>query len=73
MTDLKTVQRKIRPITVRCGIPGCTTKPMDAVLEDLGDGGHEVIAPKGWTFPSPANGAGDVFVGTCPTHASAAK
>ncbi len=70
MTDMKTVQRKIRPITVRCGIPGCTTKPMDAALDELGGGAYEVIAPKGWTFPSNPNGSGDVYVGTCPAHAA---
>jgi hypothetical protein len=68
MTDMKTVQRKIRPITARCGIPGCTTKPIDAVLEEHEGGVHEVIAPKGWTFPSNPNSKGDVFVGTCPAH-----
>ena len=66
---MKTVQRKIRPITVRCGIPGCTTKPMDAAIEEIDGGEHKMIAPKGWTFPAGANGSGDVFVGTCPIHA----
>ncbi len=65
---MKTVQRKIRPITIRCGVPGCATKPIDAALDEKEGGGGEVIAPRGWTFPSPVHGSGDVFVGTCPAH-----
>ena len=72
MSDTKTVQRKIRPITIRCGIPGCASKPLDAVLEEHDGGKHEVIAPRGWTFPPIGNGTGDVFVGTCPSHPTGA-
>ncbi len=70
MSETKTVQRMIRPITVRCGTAGCTTKPIDAVLEVHENGTNEIIAPKGWTFPAKAQGAGDTFVGTCPIHSA---
>ena len=69
MTDTKTVQRRIRPITIRCGAPGCGTKPHDAVLDEHDDGTHDVIAPSGWIFPPNVQGRGDVFVGFCPYHA----
>ena len=68
MSEVKTVQKKVRPITIKCGGRGCTTKPLDAVLEERPDGTCEVIAPKGWAFPKNPSGKGDVFVGTCPAH-----
>jgi hypothetical protein len=68
MSEVKTVQRKVRPITIRCGARGCKTKPLDAVLEERGDGTREVIAPAGWAFAKNPPGSGDVFVGTCPAH-----
>jgi hypothetical protein len=70
MTDLKTVQRRIRPITIRCGIPGCPTKPQDAVLEERDDGKDEVIAPNGWSFSANVQESGGTFVGKCPAHPS---
>jgi hypothetical protein len=75
MSETKTVQRQIRPITIRCGSPGCTSKPVDAVLEEHEGADSEVIAPRGWTFPPKPKGKGkdDVFVGTCPAHATAKK
>jgi hypothetical protein len=69
MSDTKTVQRRIRPITIKCGAPGCTTKPQDAVLDEHDDGTGDVIAPGGWKFPKNMQGRGDVFVGLCPLHA----
>jgi hypothetical protein len=69
MSDTKTVQRRIRPVTIKCGAPGCGTKPLDAVLDEHDDGTHDVIAPKGWTFPPNVQGKGDIFVGFCPSHA----
>ena len=68
MSEPKTVQRKVRPITIRCGARGCATKPQDAVLEEHDDGTWEVIAPKGWAFPKSPAVNGDVLVGTCPAH-----
>ena len=68
MSEVKTVQKKVRPITIKCSGRGCTTKPLDAVLEERADGTCEVIAPKGWAFPKNPSGKGDVFVGTCPAH-----
>jgi hypothetical protein len=68
MSETKTVQRKVRPITIQCGARGCATKPQEAVLEEHADGTAEVIAPKGWAFPKKRAGKGDVFIGTCPAH-----
>ncbi|MGO8998662.1 MAG: hypothetical protein ACLQVI_35515 [Polyangiaceae bacterium] len=68
MSDTNTVQRKVRPITIKCGASGCSTKPLDAVLEEHADGTREVIAPKGWAFAKNPHTAGDAFVGTCPVH-----
>lgn len=69
MSETKTVQRKVRPITIQCGARGCATKPQDAVLEEHEDGTTEVIAaPKGWAFPKNQAPKGDVLVGTCPAH-----
>ena len=70
MTDTKTVQRRIRPITIRCGIPGCETKPQDAVLEEHDASKPEVIAPTGWTFPPNVQETGGAFVGMCPAHSA---
>lgn len=68
MSEPKTVQRRIRPITIRCGIPGCTTKPQDAVASEQDDAPPEIIAPRGWTFPPSAVTTGDTVVGRCPAH-----
>ena len=68
MSDANTVQRKVRPVTIKCGGRGCPTKPMDAILEEHEDGTSEIIAPKGWVFPKNPKGSGDVYVGTCPVH-----
>ena len=70
MSDTKTVTRRIRPITIQCGAPGCGTKPHDAVLDQRDDGTQGVIAPAGWTFPENVEGKGDVFVGSCPYHSA---
>jgi hypothetical protein len=70
MSETKTVQRMIKPITVRCGTAGCATKPVDAVLEVNDGGKDEIIAPKGWTFPKGVQGKGDVYVGACPAHSA---
>ena len=67
MTEAKTVQKRVRPITIRCGTAGCTTKA-DAVMATTGDD-EEIIAPRGWTFLGSLVPSGaDVVVGTCPTH-----
>jgi hypothetical protein len=68
MSEAKTVQRKVRPVTIQCGVHDCRTKPLDAVLEERADGTYEVIAPKGWAFAKNPHGTGDVFIGTCPVH-----
>jgi hypothetical protein len=75
MSETKTVQRKVRPITIQCGAQGCATKPLDAVLEERADGTCEVLAPKGWGFAKNPRGIGDgdVFVGTCPVHWNATE
>ena len=68
MSEIKTVQKNVRPITIECGARGCKTKPLDAVLEEHADGTYEIIAPKGWAFAKKRSPAGSVFVGTCPVH-----
>jgi hypothetical protein len=68
MSDTKTVQRRVRPITIRCGIPGCATKPLDAALDEQDEAKHEVIAPPGWTFPPNVRETNGAFVGMCPVH-----
>jgi hypothetical protein len=69
MTEAKTVQKKVRPITIRCAAEGCTEKGEGAAMSE-GDGEDEIIAPRGWTFgakPDPRS-KGDVVYGFCPQH-----
>jgi hypothetical protein len=70
MTEAKTVQKIIRPVTVRCGAPGCTAKA-DAAVSSTGEGdADEVIAPRGWVFDRPhPQSTRDVIFGMCPAHA----
>jgi hypothetical protein len=69
MTDAKTVQTMIRPITIECGAAGCSAKS-EAAASFRGDGGeYDVIAPRGWTFAERlAQPMGDVVIGRCPEH-----
>jgi hypothetical protein len=73
MSEGKTVMRRIRPIRIRCGAAGCT-QAQDAAIEERDDEGidFEIIAPKGWTFPSKdPQSTRDVVVGRCPLHTKA--
>ena len=69
MSEAKTVQKMVRPITVRCGAPGCTAKA-EAAVTFIGDSEeYEVIAPRGWTFDRPhPQSTRDVVFGACPAH-----
>jgi hypothetical protein len=69
MTEAKTVQKMVRPITVRCSSEGCSAKS-EAAASFTGDGDdYEIIAPRGWTFAnSHAQSTRDVVFGNCPAH-----
>jgi hypothetical protein len=70
MTDAKTVQQRIAPITVKCAAAGCTAKA-EAAASFKGDGDdYDVIAPRGWSFAKkdPRSNA-QVVYGACPAHA----
>jgi hypothetical protein len=68
MSDAKTIQRQVRPVTIACGGRECPTKPIDAILEEHADGSSEILAPRGWVFPKNPKASGNVYVGTCPAH-----
>lgn len=69
MSEAKTVQKMVRPITVRCGATGCTAKSEAAVTFMGGSEEYEVIAPRGWTFDRPhPQSTRDVVFGECPAH-----
>jgi hypothetical protein len=69
MSEAKTVQKIIRPITVRCGTAGCTAKA-EAVASTSDEGDDEIIAPRGWSFAKKnPQSTRDVVYGLCPQHA----
>lgn len=73
MSDANTVRKRIKPITVRCGVPGCT-KSDDAIASfgsDVVDTDFEVVAPRGWTFRRPVQLVGTDVYGACPAHSNA--
>jgi hypothetical protein len=72
MSDAKTIRKMVKPITVRCGAPGCM-KSDDAIATytDDAESDFEIVAPRGWTFGRPSQTKGDVVYGACPVHALA--
>jgi hypothetical protein len=67
MNEANTVQRIVRPITIRCGGPSCDAKS-DAVAMSSGEG-DEIVAPRGWRFKTAdPRSTRDVIVGVCPLH-----
>ncbi len=70
MTEAKTVQKKVRAISVRCGAAGCTAKAEAAATYEGEGENYEVIAPRGWTFHErDPRSTLDVVFGKCPAHA----
>jgi hypothetical protein len=68
MSEVKTVQKRVKPISVQCGAPGCGAKAEAVAMYT--DDECEVVAPRGWTFAAPQpTPKGDVVGGLCPAHA----
>ena len=68
MSEAKTVQKIIRPITVRCSAEGCRTQAEAAASPSEG-GEDDIIAPRGWVFaPRSPQSTRDVVYGLCPVH-----
>jgi hypothetical protein len=69
MSEAKTVQKRVKPVTIRCGAEGCTAKAEGAATF-TGDDDVEVIAPRGWKFGArDPRATNDVVYGRCPAHA----
>lgn len=72
MSDANTVRKRVKPITVRCGAPGCNrTDDAIASYGSDADASFEVVAPRGWTFRKPPQLVGQDVYGSCPTHSNA--
>jgi hypothetical protein len=71
-SEEKTLQQIVRPITLRCGSPGCSASCDAVATSSVGgkdDGKGGLVAPRGWTFdPNDPRSTRDVMFGACPAH-----
>jgi hypothetical protein len=69
MSEAKTIQQRVRPVTLRCASPGCAAKAEGAMTFEGDSDQYEIIGPRGWSFKERnAQSTQDVVFGKCPEH-----